>query len=295
MLPEERDDDLDADGNTWSELDAINECMREHDREILKLPSSTAAISNVVSTPTNIDQSNNTLPRGNKLGQKKLQRKLSDPEMRTAGGSQVEGSMWDTSVPVHKYDGSTTVAYHANLRRDSEDSASGSNVPLATSLNVTSSFLQHAPSHESLNRSVEKDVQFESSVGGTKARKHGSQSKWKIEDNTFDHQTIKRNFLQPGYSLINPFDPTQTTKKVTSNRRRWTHIFPKGGLDVQGYGKMQHIDERGLDLHEHKVEHGSLLSSSMLQTISGSDTWSAVYDVHSSIHSEGRIRRGKYI
>lgn len=29
-------------------------------------------------------------------------------------------------------------------------------------------------------------------------------------------------------ALINPFDPTHVTIKLTSNRRRWTHIFPKG-------------------------------------------------------------------
>ena len=32
----------------------------------------------------------------------------------------------------------------------------------------------------------------------------------------------------PGRALINPFDPSHVTVKITSNRRRWTHIFPKG-------------------------------------------------------------------
>jgi hypothetical protein len=31
-----------------------------------------------------------------------------------------------------------------------------------------------------------------------------------------------------GRSLVNPFDPSHMTIKLTSNRRRWTHIFPKG-------------------------------------------------------------------
>lgn len=31
-------------------------------------------------------------------------------------------------------------------------------------------------------------------------------------------------------ALINPFDPSHVTIKLTSNRRRWTHIFPKGKL-----------------------------------------------------------------
>ena len=49
-------------------------------------------------------------------------------------------------------------------------------------------------------------------------------------DNTFDHEAIKKFLLKPGRALVNPFDPSQTTVKLTSNRRRWTHIFPKGWL-----------------------------------------------------------------
>ena len=47
-------------------------------------------------------------------------------------------------------------------------------------------------------------------------------------DNTFDHQAIKKYLLRPGRALVNPFDPSQTTIRLSSNRRRWTHIFPKG-------------------------------------------------------------------
>lgn len=32
--------------------------------------------------------------------------------------------------------------------------------------------------------------------------------------------------------MINPFDPSHVTIKLTSNRRRWTHIFPKGPTGV---------------------------------------------------------------
>lgn len=35
-----------------------------------------------------------------------------------------------------------------------------------------------------------------------------------------------------GRALINPFDPSHVTIKLTSNRRRWTHIFPKGPTGV---------------------------------------------------------------
>lgn len=46
-------------------------------------------------------------------------------------------------------------------------------------------------------------------------------------DTPFDHQAIKRLLLRPGRALINPFDPSHTTVKLSSNRRRWTHIFPQ--------------------------------------------------------------------
>ena len=38
------------------------------------------------------------------------------------------------------------------------------------------------------------------------------------------------SILRPGRALINPFDPSHVTIKLTSNRRRWTHIFPKGNI-----------------------------------------------------------------
>ena len=38
--------------------------------------------------------------------------------------------------------------------------------------------------------------------------------------------------LRSGRALINPFDPSHVTVKLTSNRRRWSHIFPKGPTGV---------------------------------------------------------------
>ena len=43
---------------------------------------------------------------------------------------------------------------------------------------------------------------------------------------TFDHSGSKS--WRPGRALVNPFDTSHVTVKLTSNRRRWTHIFPKG-------------------------------------------------------------------
>ncbi|CRL03427.1 CLUMA_CG016236, isoform B [Clunio marinus] len=39
-------------------------------------------------------------------------------------------------------------------------------------------------------------------------------------------------FIRNGRALINPFDPSHVTIKLTSNRRRWSHIFPKGPTGV---------------------------------------------------------------
>lgn len=38
--------------------------------------------------------------------------------------------------------------------------------------------------------------------------------------------------IRSGRALINPFDPSHVTIKLTSNRRRWSHIFPKGPTGV---------------------------------------------------------------
>lgn len=38
--------------------------------------------------------------------------------------------------------------------------------------------------------------------------------------------------MMNGRALINPFDPSHVTIKLTSNRRRWSHIFPKGPTGV---------------------------------------------------------------
>lgn len=40
--------------------------------------------------------------------------------------------------------------------------------------------------------------------------------------------TKPKELRKPGRALINPFDPSHAVIKLTSNRRRWTHIFPRG-------------------------------------------------------------------
>ncbi|XP_026474994.1 GATOR complex protein DEPDC5 isoform X3 [Ctenocephalides felis] len=58
--------------------------------------------------------------------------------------------------------------------------------------------------------------------------------------------------IRAGRALINPFDPSHVTIKLTSNRRRWTHIFPKGptGVLIQ-----QHHDTNDKSLAEMEQQH----------------------------------------
>lgn len=55
-----------------------------------------------------------------------------------------------------------------------------------------------------------------------------------IDKQTRNHVPINESKIltRPGRALINPFAPSHVTIKLTSNRRRWTHIFPKGPTGV---------------------------------------------------------------
>ena len=293
LPPGKKDDGLDAYGNTWSELDAILACMKDHDKQVFSLPVPAKPMANVPNS-----ESTYTLPRGNKIAQRKLQRKMSDPEMRTnlngAFINQEEETMWNATTTAAK-DLSTSEIYSGATRRDSDASMQGGgSVNLATSLNVSSSFMQYSPQDSVVNKSIERDKAYKTSDEGPSVKRlSDSFSKWKIEENIFDHQIIKRNLLQPGLTVVNPFDPTETTKKVTSNRRRWTHIFPKGGLDSHGLGKMHFIDERVADTREHRAEAGP--SRTILNPVAGSELLCAGFDGYNTIHGEPRIRRGKLI
>ncbi|RXG51242.1 DEP domain-containing protein 5 [Armadillidium vulgare] len=50
--------------------------------------------------------------------------------------------------------------------------------------------------------------------------------------NEFSQAVVHKVPLRPGRSLINPFNPSHVTIKLTSNRRRWIHTFPKGPTGV---------------------------------------------------------------
>ncbi|XP_054714786.1 GATOR complex protein Iml1-like [Uloborus diversus] len=54
-------------------------------------------------------------------------------------------------------------------------------------------------------------------------------------DPSYESQVNKQCLTRKLKALVNPFNPSQITIKLTSNRRRWTHVFPLGptGLFMQ--------------------------------------------------------------
>ncbi|CAL8081295.1 unnamed protein product [Orchesella dallaii] len=48
------------------------------------------------------------------------------------------------------------------------------------------------------------------------------------KDKTTPIHSKPKELKKQGRALINPFDPSNAVIKLTSNRRRWTHIFPRG-------------------------------------------------------------------
>ena len=58
--------------------------------------------------------------------------------------------------------------------------------------------------------------------------------------------------MRPGRALVNPFDPSNARVKLTSNRRRWTHIFPRGG----GPGASSHLPLQNTGLRAGPTGHG---------------------------------------
>ena len=80
--------------------------------------------------------------------------------------------------------------------------------------------------------------------------------------------------LRPSRALINPFDPSHVTIKLTSNRRRWTHIFPKGptGVLIQQhhYQAVPTMQPRGLENRTSAGDPTVLSSSPTEQNCSAS-------------------------
>ncbi|KAI5636291.1 vacuolar membrane-associated protein iml1 domain-containing protein [Phthorimaea operculella] len=67
--------------------------------------------------------------------------------------------------------------------------------------------------------------------------------------------TSNKPVIRTGRALINPFDPSHVTVKLTSNRRRWTHIFPKGPTGVliqQHHYQARPAGEPGVRSEDHQ-------------------------------------------
>ncbi|KYN45026.1 DEP domain-containing protein 5, partial [Trachymyrmex septentrionalis] len=88
------------------------------------------------------------------------------------------------------------------------------------------------------------------------------------------------NILRPGRALINPFDPSHVTIKLTSNRRRWTHIFPKGPTGVL----IQQHHYQAVPMQSHLESQSEAISS----TISGSPMEAGANNSHQISRSESQ-------
>jgi DEP domain-containing protein 5 len=97
------------------------------------------------------------------------------------------------------------------------------------SVSVTSK-IEWEPSNDRRSRKMsDPDIHHSSSMTETVAttlRESSSQS------TLTNFKSRKSLPIRTGRALINPFDPSHVTIKLTSNRRRWSHIFPKGPTGV---------------------------------------------------------------
>lgn len=95
---------------------------------------------------------------------------------------------------------------------------------------------------------------------------------------TQDHRIVRRgrcNMVMTSIgsrTLINPFDPSHVTVKLTSNRRRWTHIFPAGptGLLVQQHHQQNldaMIEEDKESIFDSKSNEGEASSFNSIQVL----------------------------
>lgn len=101
-------------------------------------------------------------------------------------------------------------------------------------------------------------------------------------------KTRKSMPLRAGRALINPFDPSHVTIKLTSNRRRWSHIFPKGptGVLIQQH-HYQAVPSK--QSHEPAMEREYSLSQMIAD-----DYIHAVGCVHHNSNSNGNIGRKQH-
>lgn len=85
----------------------------------------------------------------------------------------------------------------------------------------------YSSSHKHLSTSVE--------IKTSKVFRHKIESKDDLTLHGYSSycpQSRNRNLSSRPKALINPFDPSHVSIKLTSNRRRWTHVFPLGATGI---------------------------------------------------------------
>ncbi|KAK3862519.1 hypothetical protein Pcinc_031625, partial [Petrolisthes cinctipes] len=150
-----------------------------------------------------------------------LQRKLSDPDVYTSA-HQAGQSGVSSSVSVL---GSSGVSLF--------DKSPAINIPARITENKTYSQSFGALNVEGVNRPRTQTLYEGEELSPPHSVKVGSSSG--NSPNELPLQPAKTrgvNSHRAGRSLINPFDPSHVTIKLTSNRRRWIHIFPKDQTGV---------------------------------------------------------------
>ncbi|PNF39096.1 hypothetical protein B7P43_G04143, partial [Cryptotermes secundus] len=146
-----------------------------------------------------------------------------------------------TGVPVLDSQSGSGQKFLKRKMSDPDIHHSLSNVGSPTGTSAPRSAAISIPQH----RSSDDSPQQSASVGSVKHRAFAVQNEAPETEMSPPYRPVvgsagspnnplqsQTNILRPGRALINPFDPSHVTIKLTSNRRRWTHIFPKGPTGV---------------------------------------------------------------
>ena len=180
--------------------------------------SNTVMHHSLLTTPQRSAQSTLQRPSKRHLGQ----RKMSDPEVgaqidQGINGNQLRSALSGISIPNSAFLG------EARTASSYEGSESNPGLVVASSLKTT------------FNSNNFETSSLKSGDDGEGGSGFEPLDRNLNIDDTFDHEAIKRYLLRPSRILMNPFDPSHTTERVTSSRRRWTHIFPVAGKSLSSF------------------------------------------------------------
>ncbi|XP_042884434.1 GATOR complex protein Iml1-like isoform X4 [Penaeus japonicus] len=191
-----------------------------YDAQVFKLPTNQnnktyRSLQRTAARKKNNSQSASMQP----LTRINLQRKLSDPDLYHSV-EQISGSMVALGSSVSSvFDKSPAINIPARITENKTYSQSFG------ALNVEAIPGVNRPRTQTLYEGEElsppQSVRVGSSAGASPS-----------EPSQGFTQTKPTIVHRPGRSLINPFDPSHVTIKLTSNRRRWIHIFPKDPTGV---------------------------------------------------------------